>query len=87
VGEDDVAVLAHGRVLDTERLRRELGYECRYTTRAAFEDFVAGRALLGTGARPIVRGLERLSRTMAASSSSASSSASSSEPSRGTMEP
>jgi UDP-glucose 4-epimerase len=59
--EDDIAVLAHGRVLDTTRMRLELGYECRWTTRTAFEDFVAGRALHGPGSRPILRGLEQLS--------------------------
>lgn len=70
--EDDIAVLAHGRVLDTTRLRHELGYECRYTTRGAFEDFVAGRALDGSGSRPLMRGLERLSRTMSSAASGAS---------------
>jgi UDP-glucose 4-epimerase len=63
--EDDVAVLAHGRVLDTTRMRLDLEYRCRWTTRGAFEDFVAGRALHGPGSRPLLSGLERLSDAVA----------------------
>ncbi|MGF1646617.1 MAG: epimerase, partial [Kineosporiaceae bacterium] len=63
--DDDVAVLAHGRVLDTTRMHLELGYRGRWTSRAAVEDFIAGRALLGPGSRPILRGLEHLSDAVA----------------------
>jgi UDP-glucose 4-epimerase len=65
LSDDDIAVLAHGRVLDTTRMRRDLGYTCRWTTRTAFEDFVAGRRLRETGSRPVLRELTRLSAAMA----------------------
>jgi UDP-glucose 4-epimerase len=39
--------LSYGRGLDTTRMRRVLGLEPRYTTLAAFADFVRGRRLTG----------------------------------------
>ena len=38
---DQMSFLAFGRGLDTTRMRTVLGFEPRYTTRAAFEDFAA----------------------------------------------
>jgi len=40
--------LLHGRVVDTTRLKAEFGYEPRYTTVEAFDDFVRGRGLTPT---------------------------------------
>ncbi|HEY3535087.1 MAG TPA: NAD-dependent epimerase/dehydratase family protein [Pedococcus sp.] len=39
---DQVQFLAYGRGLDTRRMREVLGFEPRYSTRTAFEDFVTG---------------------------------------------
>jgi UDP-glucose 4-epimerase len=39
---DQLQFLAFGRVLDTTRMRQVLGYEPRFTTRSAFEDFAHG---------------------------------------------
>jgi UDP-glucose 4-epimerase len=36
---DQTSFLAHGRGMDTTRMREEFGFEPRYTTRQAFEDF------------------------------------------------
>jgi UDP-glucose 4-epimerase len=44
---EQMRFLSFGRALDTTRMRRLLGLEPRYTTRAAFEDFVRGRRLDG----------------------------------------
>jgi len=44
--QDQMRFLAWGRVLDTTRMREVLGLEPKYTTRAAFEDFVSH---LGSG--------------------------------------
>jgi UDP-glucose 4-epimerase len=38
-------VLQHGRVADTSRLREVWGYQPKYTSVEAFDDFVRGRAL------------------------------------------
>ncbi|GMA87811.1 hypothetical protein GCM10025868_30610 [Angustibacter aerolatus] len=40
---DQMQFLAHGRGLDTTRMREVLGFEPRYTTREAFTDFLAAR--------------------------------------------
>lgn len=37
---EQIRLLSHGRVLDTSRLRAEVGFEPRYTTTAAYDDFV-----------------------------------------------
>lgn len=50
VGEitaDQQAFLRYGRALDTTRMRRELGFTSRWTTREAFADFVRARHLHG----------------------------------------
>ena len=38
---DHSDLLAYGRVVDTTRMRTELGFAPAYTTRAAFESFLA----------------------------------------------
>jgi UDP-glucose 4-epimerase len=52
--EDQVRLLNYGRVVDTARLKQDFGYRPRWTTTAAFDDYVRGRGL-----RPVVDG-ERL---------------------------
>lgn len=42
---EQMRYLSHGRVVDTTRLRGEFGYTPRWTTLAAFDDFVRGRDL------------------------------------------
>jgi UDP-glucose 4-epimerase len=44
---DQLRFLQFGRVVDTARLREQLGYTPRYTTRQAFEDFVRRRRIKG----------------------------------------
>jgi UDP-glucose 4-epimerase len=44
---EQLRFLQFGRVGDLARLRDDFGYEPRYTTRAAFEDFVARRRISG----------------------------------------
>ena len=46
---DQRRFLNHGRVVDTTRLKAEFGYQPRYTTVEAFDDFVRGRNL-----RPVI---------------------------------
>ena len=42
---EQLAYLSYGRVMDTTRMRTELGFEPRWTTAEAFDDFVRGRGL------------------------------------------
>lgn len=42
---DQLAYLSFGRVMDTSRMRAELGFEPKWTTSEAFDDFVRGRGL------------------------------------------
>jgi UDP-glucose 4-epimerase len=56
---EQMRFLSHGRGLDTTRMRRVLGLEPRYTTRAAFEDFVRGRRLSGALSPEVVEDAER----------------------------
>ena len=55
-GPDQLDLLAFGRGLDTTRMREEMHFEPRYTTRAAFESFAATlthrRFFLGSAVRP-----------------------------------
>ncbi|UXA18657.1 SDR family oxidoreductase [Mycobacterium sp. SMC-4] len=46
---EQLAYLSYGRVMDTTRMRHELGYTPKWTTAEAFDDYVRGRAL-----KPIV---------------------------------
>lgn len=47
---EQLALLTYGRALDTTRMRRVLGFEPAFTTRAALEDLVAA----GRGSRPLL---------------------------------
>jgi UDP-glucose 4-epimerase len=47
VTADQLRFLQFGRVVDTSRMREQLGYVPRYTTREAFEDFVRRRRIKG----------------------------------------
>ncbi|MEX2548881.1 MAG: NAD-dependent epimerase/dehydratase family protein [Nitriliruptoraceae bacterium] len=47
VSLDQLRVLQYGRVVDTRRLREELGFTPSYSTRAAFEDFLHHRRIQG----------------------------------------
>ena len=49
--EDQVRLLNYGRAVDTTRLKDVFGYRPRWTTSAAFDDYVRGRGL-----RPVVDG-------------------------------
>ena len=49
--QDQVRLLNYGRVVDTTRLKDVFGYRPRWTTSAAFDDYVHGRGL-----RPVVDG-------------------------------
>jgi UDP-glucose 4-epimerase len=49
--EDQVRLLNFGRVVDTTKLIEEFGYRPRWTTKAAFDDYVRGRGL-----RPVLDG-------------------------------
>lgn len=40
---DHLAFLSYGRVVDTRRMRKELGFAPAYTTRGAFDSFLAAR--------------------------------------------
>jgi UDP-glucose 4-epimerase len=51
--------LSYGRALDTTRMRTRLGFEPRWTTPGAFEDFVRGRRLGGILAPERVAAVER----------------------------
>lgn len=42
---DQLAYMSYGRVMDTARMRTELGYEPKWTTVEAFDDYVRGRGL------------------------------------------
>jgi UDP-glucose 4-epimerase len=42
---DQLAYMSYGRVMDTTRMRIELGYEPKWTTVEAFDDYVRGRGL------------------------------------------
>ena len=45
VNRDQLDYLSFGRVMDTTRMRTELGFEPKWTTLEAFDDFVRGRGL------------------------------------------
>ena len=45
INREQLAYLSYGRVMDTTRMRTELGFEPKWTTREAFDDFVSGRGL------------------------------------------
>jgi UDP-glucose 4-epimerase len=45
VNRDQLAYFSFGRAMDTTRMRSELGFEPKWTTLEAFDDFVRGRGL------------------------------------------
>ena len=45
VTREQIDYLSYGRVMDTTRMRTELGFEPKWTTMEAFDDFVRGRGL------------------------------------------
>jgi UDP-glucose 4-epimerase len=61
---EQVSFLTYGRALDTTRMRRELGFEPRYTTEQAFDAF-AQRLRPGVLNAERVEGLERHARNVA----------------------
>lgn len=60
---EQLRLLQHGRVLDTTRMRNELGFDPEYTTREAFADFVRGRNLTGPLSADVVEALESRARS------------------------
>ena len=56
---EQLRFLQFGRAGDITRLREDFGYEPRYSTRAAFEDFVARRRIRGIIDRDAAARLER----------------------------
>ncbi|ULN71301.1 NAD-dependent epimerase/dehydratase family protein [Mycolicibacterium smegmatis] len=45
VDREQLNYLSYGRVMDTTRMRRDLGYSPKWTTGEAFDDYVRGRGL------------------------------------------
>jgi UDP-glucose 4-epimerase len=45
INRDQLDYLSYGRVMDTTRMREELGYRPKWTTAEAFDDYVRGRGL------------------------------------------
>ncbi|BBZ35421.1 SDR family oxidoreductase [Mycolicibacterium confluentis] len=45
INRDQLRYMAYGRVMDTTRMRTELGYHPKWTTLEAFDDYVRGRGL------------------------------------------
>jgi UDP-glucose 4-epimerase len=58
LSRDQMRFLSYGRGLDTTRMRNLLGLEPRFTTRAAFLDFVRGRRLEGPLSADTVHGVQ-----------------------------
>jgi UDP-glucose 4-epimerase len=56
---EQLRFLTYGRVVDTTRMRAELGFTPRYGTRAAFDDFVEGQGLRGPLSEETVTAVER----------------------------
>ncbi|MFA9446287.1 NAD-dependent epimerase/dehydratase family protein [Egicoccus sp. AB-alg6-2] len=59
VSAEQLRFLQFGRVIDTTRLREDVGYVPRWSSRAAFEDLVRQRRIRGLLAHDDVRRLER----------------------------
>ncbi len=55
---EELGFLTHGIVLDTARMRTVLGFEPKWTTRGAFDDFLRGRSINPVVDANVVRGLE-----------------------------
>ena len=56
---DQIRFLSFGRGIDTTRMRAELGFEPRHTTREAIEDFVRARRLHGPLSAPVLQAGEQ----------------------------
>jgi UDP-glucose 4-epimerase len=56
---EQLRFLAYGRGVDTSRMRNVFGFEPRYTTVEAFQDFVRGQGLRGPLSRDKVTAVER----------------------------
>ena len=56
---EQMRFLAYGRVVDTHRMRQVLGFEPRYSTREAFDDFVQRQGLRGPLSAGNVEAVER----------------------------
>ena len=50
--------LSYGRVVDTSRMKEVLGFTPRYSTREAFDDFVARQGLHGPLSADVVGAVE-----------------------------
>jgi UDP-glucose 4-epimerase len=50
---EQMRFLSHGRVIDTTKMRDQLGYRPAYTTVGAFEDFIESRGLVGLPATAV----------------------------------
>lgn len=57
-GPEQIRLLTHGRAMDTSRLKGEFGFTPRYSTVAAFDDFVRARRLNNVLSPELVRGVE-----------------------------
>ncbi|HVU71628.1 MAG TPA: NAD-dependent epimerase/dehydratase family protein [Mycobacteriales bacterium] len=62
---EQMRFLSHGRVVDTTRLKRELGWEPQWSTVAAFDDFLRGRNVRPVIDPAVVRRTERQILTVA----------------------
>lgn len=59
ITEDQLDYMTFGRVMDTTRMRAELGFEPNWTTLEAFDDYVRGRGLTAIFDPQWVRSAER----------------------------
>ena len=59
LNRDQVNYLSYGRVMDTTRMRTELGYKPKWTTMEAFDEYVRGRGLTPIIDPRWVRSVER----------------------------
>jgi UDP-glucose 4-epimerase len=55
---EQIRFLTYGRVIDTTRMREVLGFAPRFTSKAAFDDFVTGQGLRGPLSRDVVEKAE-----------------------------
>ena len=58
LNREQLDYLSYGRVMDTTRMRVELGYHTKWTTAEAFDDYVRGRGLTPIIDPQLVRSLE-----------------------------
>lgn len=55
---EQIRLLTHGRAIDTTRLKRQFGFEPRFTTEETFDDFVHSRRLNNVLSPELVSGAE-----------------------------